>query len=122
MTWGFPGGSAGEKSACHAVESSLIPGSGRCAGDGIGYPRQYSWASPVAQLGKNPPAMWESWVRSLGWEDPLEEGKATHDSMVHGVAESDITGQLSLWHQGRPHSPTALSKAAPAFEPQSLIF
>ena len=40
------------------------------------------WASLVAQLVKNPPAMWETWVRSLGWEDPLEKGKATHSSIL----------------------------------------
>ena len=56
----------------------MIPGSGKSAGEGIGYPLQHSWASLVAQLVKNPPAMWETWVRSLGWEDPLEQGKATH--------------------------------------------
>ena len=38
--------------------------------------------SLVAQLVKNPPAMWETWVRSLGWEDPLEKGKATHSSIL----------------------------------------
>ena len=42
--------------------------------EGIGYPLQYSWASLVTQLVKNPPAMWETWVQSLGWKDPLEEG------------------------------------------------
>ena len=52
------------------------------AGKGIGYPFQYSWASLVAQLVKNLPAMWETWVRSLGWEDPLEKGKATHSSIL----------------------------------------
>ena len=46
-------------------------------GEGIDYPLQYSWASLVAQLVKNPPATQETWVRSLGWEDPLEKGKAT---------------------------------------------
>ena len=56
----------------------MIPGLGRSAGKGIGYPLQYSWASLVAQLVKNPPAMRETWVQSLGWEDPLEKGKATH--------------------------------------------
>ena len=56
----------------------MIPGSERSPGEGIGYPLQYSWDSFVAQLVKNPPAMRESWVRSLGWEDPLEKGKATH--------------------------------------------
>ena len=48
----------------------------------MGYPLQYLWASLVAQLVKNPPTMWETWVRSLGWEDPLEEGKATHSSIL----------------------------------------
>ena len=52
----------------------MIPGSGRAAGEGIGHPLQYSWASLVIQLVKNPPAMQETWVRSLGWEDPLEKG------------------------------------------------
>ena len=54
----------------------LIPVLGRSAGEGIGYPLQYSWASLVAQLVKNLPAVWETWVRSLGWEDPLVKGKA----------------------------------------------
>ena len=48
----------------------------------IGYPLQYSWASPVAQMVKNLPAVWEIWVRSLSWEDPLEKGKATHFSIL----------------------------------------
>ena len=51
-------------------------------GEGIGYPLWYSWASFVAQLVKNPPAMQEAWVRSLGWEEPLEKGKATHSSIL----------------------------------------
>jgi len=55
---------------------------GRLPEEGIGYPLQYSWASLVTQLVKNPPAMWETWVRSLGWEDPLEKGKATHSSIL----------------------------------------
>ena len=59
-----------------------IPGSGRFAGEGIGCPFQYSWASLVAQLVKNPPAVQETWVRSLGWVDPLEKGKATHSSIL----------------------------------------
>ena len=50
--------------------------------EGIGYPLQYSWASFVIQLVKNLPAMWETWVQSLGWEDPLEKGKATHASIL----------------------------------------
>ena len=73
---GFPGSSAGEESACNAGDASSIPG------EGIGYPLQYSWASLVAQIAKNLPAVWETWVRSLGWEDPLEKGKATHSSIL----------------------------------------
>ena len=60
----------------------MIPGLGGSAGEGIGYPLQYSWVSLVAQLVKNLPAMWETWVRSLCWEDPLEKGKATHSSVL----------------------------------------
>ena len=56
----------------------MIPGSGRSTGEGIYYPLQYSWASLVAQLVKNPPAIRDTWVQSLGWEEPLEKGKATH--------------------------------------------
>ena len=74
---GFPGSSAGKESACHAGDPSLIPGLGRSAGKEIGYTLQYSWVSRVAQMVKNLPAMWETWFRSLGWEDPLEEGMAS---------------------------------------------
>ena len=59
---GFIGSSAGKESACNAGDSGLIPGSGRSAGEGLGYPLQYSWASLVAQLVKNLPAMRETWV------------------------------------------------------------
>ena len=58
----FPGGSAGKESACNAGDPSSIPGSGRSAGEGIDYPLQYSWASPVAQLVKNLPAMQKTGV------------------------------------------------------------
>ena len=51
----------------------MIPGLGRSAGEGIGYPLQYSWASLVAQLVETLLAMWETWVRPLGWEEPLEK-------------------------------------------------
>ena len=54
----------------------------KSTGEGIGYPLQYSWASIVAQLVKNLPAMQETWLQSLDWEDPLEKGKATHSSIV----------------------------------------
>ena len=60
----------------------MIPGSGRSAGEGIGYPLQYSWVSLVAQLVKNPPTMQETLVGFLGWEDPLEKGKATHFNIL----------------------------------------
>ena len=81
----------------------MIPGSGRSPQEGIGYSLQYSWASLMAQLVKNLPAMRETWVRSLGWEDPLEKGKTTYSSIlawripmdrgtwwatVHGVTKS----------------------------------
>ena len=75
------GNSADKESACNAGDPSLIPGSGKSAGEGINYPLQYSWASLVAQLVKNSPTVRETWVRSLGWEDPLEKGKATHSSI-----------------------------------------
>ena len=60
----------------------MTPGLGRSPGEGIGYSLQYSWASLVVQLVKNPPAMQEAWARSLGWEDPLEKGTATHSSIL----------------------------------------
>ena len=91
---GFPGSSAGKESACHAGDPSSISGSGISPGEGIGYPLQYSWASRGAQLVKNQPAMRETWDRSLGWEDLLEKGAATHSSIlawratVHRVAKS----------------------------------
>ena len=78
----FSNSSVGKESACNAGDLSLIPGSGRSPGEGIGYPFQYSWASFVTQLVKNPPVMWETWVGSLGWEEPLEKGKATHSNIL----------------------------------------
>ena len=83
----------------------MIPESGRSPGEEIGYPLQYSWASLVTQMVKNPPTLWETWVRFLGWEDPLEEGMATHSRIlawripmdtgawraaIHGVTKSWI--------------------------------
>ena len=79
---GFPDSSVGKESTCNSGDPGLISGSGKSAGEGIGYPLQYSWASLVAQLVKNPPAMQETWVQSLGWEDPLEKRKATHSSIL----------------------------------------
>ena len=94
--------------ACSAEVPNSIPGSGRSPGEGIGCLLQYSWVSLVAQMVQNLPAMQETWVQSLGWEDPLEEGMATYSSIlawripkdrgawrakVHGVAKSQT--QLS---------------------------
>ena len=79
---GFPGSLAGKESACNAGDPVLIPGLGRSSGEGIGHPLQHSWASLVAQLVKNPPAMRETWIQSLGWEDPLEKEKATHSRIL----------------------------------------
>ena len=79
---GFPDSSVGKESACNAEDPGLIPGLGRSAGEGIGYPLQYSWASLAVQLVKNLATVWETWVRSLGWDDPLEKGKATHSRIL----------------------------------------
>ena len=104
----FPGGSAGKEFTWNAEDPSLIPGVKRSPGEGIGSPLQHSWASLVVQSVKNLPAMRETWVQSLGWEDPLEEGMTTHSSILawgipmdrgawqatgHGVAKSQT--QLS---------------------------
>ena len=100
---GFPGSSADKESACNAGGPGSIPGSGRSPGEGRGYPIQYSWAFLVAPMVKNSRAMQETWVWSLGWEDPVEESMATHSSIlawriplnrgpwqatVHGVTKS----------------------------------
>ena len=73
---GFPESSVGKESACNSGDLGLIPGLGRSAGEGTGYLIQYSWASTVAHLVKNLPAVQEKWIQSLGWEDPLKKGKA----------------------------------------------
>ena len=70
----FPDNSAGKESACNVGNPSSIPGLGSSPAEGLGYPLQYSRVSLVAQMVKNPPAMQETWVQSLGWEDPLEKG------------------------------------------------
>ena len=86
----------------------MIPGSGRPPGEGIGYPLQYPWASLVAQLVKNLPAKRETWVRFLGWEEPLEKGKATHSSIlawrIPWVAKSQT--RLSDFHFTRVKNST----------------
>ena len=107
FAWNYkrsPNSSVGKESACNAGNPSSIPGSGRSAAEGIGYPLQYSWAFLEAQLVKNSPAMRETWVQSLGWEDPQEKGKPSHSSIlawripwttVHG-GHKDTTEWLSL--------------------------
>ena len=78
----FPNSSVSKESTCNAGDPGLIPELGRSSGEGIGYPLQYSWASLMAQLVRNLPAMWETWVRFLDQEDPLEKGNATHSSIL----------------------------------------
>ena len=80
--WGFPGSSTGKESTCNTGDLGSIPGLERSSGEGLGYSLQYYWASLVAQMVKNPPAMRETCVPSLGWEDPLEEGMATPSSIL----------------------------------------
>jgi len=94
---GFPDSSVGKESTCKAGDPSSIPGSGRSAGEGVGYPLQYSWDSLVAQLVKNPSAVWD--LGSIfGFGRSPEEGKGyplqysglenSMDCIVHGVTES----------------------------------
>ena len=85
---------------------NLNSGLGKSTGEGIDYPLQYSWASLMAQLVVNQPAMRETWVRSLGWKDHPGEGKGytlqysdlenSMDYIVHRVTKSRI--QLSNFH------------------------
>ena len=79
---GFPSSSVRKESACSARDPSSVPELGRFTGEGIGYPLQYFWASLMAQLVKNPPAIQQTWVQSLGLEDPLEKGEATYSSIL----------------------------------------
>ena len=78
----FPGSSAGKEFTCNSGDPSSIPGLGSSPGEGIDYPLQYFGAFLVSQTVKNLPAMRETWVRSLDWEDLLEEGMATHSSIL----------------------------------------
>ena len=75
---GLPCGSDSKESTCSAGDLGSTPGLGRSLGEGIGYPLQYSWASLVAKMVKNLPAVCETRVRSLVWKDPLEEDMAIH--------------------------------------------
>ena len=93
--WGFSDSSVVKESSCNAGDPILIPGSGRSTREGIGYPLQYSWASPVAHLGKNPLAMWAD----LGSISGLGREKDTHSSIIAWriYTESDMTEQISLF-------------------------
>ena len=110
---GFPHSSVGKESFFSARDPGSIPGSGRCPGEGIGYALQYSGASLVAQLVKNLPAMWETWVQSLGCDDSLEKGMATHSSIlawrtpwtVSSMGSQRARTQLSDFHFHTPNSP-----------------
>ena len=103
MFLGFSDGSDGKESTCNAGDLGSVPELGRSLGGGHGNPLQYSWTLLVAHMVKNPLAMQETWVQSLSWEDPLEEGMATHSgilawripmdrgawrAILHGVAKS----------------------------------
>ena len=98
---GFPDSRVGKESACNAGDPSSIPRLGISAGEVIGYSLKYSWASLVAQLVKNPPAMQETWVLFLYSEDPLEKGTSAHSSILAwripwGHKDSDTTEWLTL--------------------------
>ena len=102
----FPNSSVGKEFTCNARDPGSITGSGRSAGEGIGYALHYSWASLVAQLVKNPPAMPETWGSIPGLGRSPGEGKGyplqhsglenSIDCIVHGVAKSWT--QLSDFH------------------------
>ena len=110
LSQGFPRSSAGEESNCNAGDPGSIPGLGRCTGEGIGYPLQYSRALLVAQMVENLPAMQETWIWSLDWEDPLRwerlptpvflpgeshEQRSLEGYSPWGCKESGTTEQLS---------------------------
>ena len=106
MVLGFPDSSVGKESAGSAGDPGLIPGLGRSTGEGIGYPLQYSWASLVAQLVRNPPAMWETWVDpwvgKIAWRKERLPTPVFWPGEFHGLyspwgcKESDTTERLSL--------------------------
>ena len=94
---GFPDSSVAKESSCNAGDPGSIPGLGRSPGERIGYPLHYSWASLVAQLVKNPPAMWrpgfDPWVGKIPWRreslpTPIFWPGEFHDCIVHGVTKS----------------------------------
>ena len=94
----LPDSSAGKESVCNAGDPSSVSGSGRFPEEGTGYLLQYSWTSLVAQAVKNPPAIQETWVESLDWEDLLEEDMATHSSILAWRIPRDRGAWLATIH------------------------
>ena len=116
---GSPESSAGKESSCNAGDPSSIPGWGRYPGEEIGYPLQYSWASLMAQMVKNLPAMWETWVWSLGRKDPLEECMVTHSSILawripmdRGAWRATVHGVARVKHDWATKHSTDISEWA----------
>ena len=95
---GFPGGSDGKESTCSVGDPGSIPGLGTYPGEAIGYPVQYSWASLVAQMVNNLPAVWETLVRFPSEED--SPGEAWQPTPVFFPGESPWTEE-----PGRLYSP-----------------
>ena len=109
---GFPDSSVGKESAYDAGNLGSIPGSGKFPEEEIGYPLQYSWASFVAQLVKNPPAGQEIWIQSLGGEDALEKGKVTSLSLFsfHALEKEMAThSSIHAWRIPGTSEPGGLS-------------
>ena len=79
---GFPGSSGDKEPTCNAGDPGSLLGLGSSPGEGIGYPLQYSWASLMAQMVTNLPAVLETWVWFQGWEDSLKEHMAIHSSIL----------------------------------------
>ena len=97
---GLLGCSAGKESTCNAGDLGSIPGSGSSPGEGMGYPLQYSWASLLAQLVNNLPAMQETWIRSLGWEDSSGggHGNPLQCSCLENPHEQRSLADYSSWN------------------------
>ena len=109
----FPHSSVGKESAFNAGDPSSITGSGRSTGEGIGYPLQYSWASLMAQLAKNPPAMWETWfnpwVGKTPWRREMLPTPVFWPEEFHGLYSHNWTNfifTLSFWLKPRKHYKT----------------
>ena len=97
---GCPGSSAGKESACQAGDPGLIPELVRSPGEGIGYPIQYSWVSGVVQMVKNLPAMRETWIQPLGWEDPWRKAWQPTPGPLPGESPQTAHGAGGLQSMG----------------------